>query len=139
MSKTVHIAGVLIENNEGQILVLLRPETDLEPNTYGLIGGGIKFWESKEKALSREVYEETKLKINPEDFKFLKTYRSAWKVSDLNINFELFSYKLDQLNPQIILDSNEAVGSLWETPRELYERKDLMIGLYVILKDIYGL
>lgn len=138
MVKAIHVIGVLIENNKGEILVLLRQKDRPEPNTYGPPGGGIKFLETKKAACIREIYEETKLKVNPDNLEFLKTY-DEWQSSGSNIKFELFRYKLDLENPDITLDANEAVGYMWQIPQRLYKRKDLMPGLYIILKDIYKL
>ena len=37
------------------------------------------------------------------------------------------------------LQSTEAVKFKWAKPDELYKEKDLMSGLYIILKDLYKL
>lgn len=138
MVKAFHATGVLIENNKGEILVLLRQKDRPEPNTYAPPGGGIKFLETKKAACIREIYEETKLKVYPDNLEFLKTY-NEWQSAGFDIRFELFRYKINEENPKIVLDPNEATNYMWQTPRELSQRKDLMRGLYIILKDIYKL
>lgn len=138
MIKTVNAVGVLIENNKGEILLLLRQKDRPEPNTYGLPGGRIELAEIKESACIRKIYEETKLKVIPSRLEFLKTY-NEWQSSGSDIKFEVFRYKLNEENPKITLDPKGAISYIWQTPKELYGREDLMSGLYIILKDLYKL
>ena len=138
MAKTIHAVGILIENKKGEILVLLRQKDRPEPNTYGLPGGKVELNEATKNACIRETYEETKLNVNPKDLEHLKTYND-WQSSGLDIKFEIFRYWLNEENPEIILEPTEATSYMWQTPKELYKRKDLMVGLYIILKDIYKL
>jgi len=137
--KIVHVAAVLLENENGEILVLRRLKNRPEPNTYGLPGGKVNASEDIKDACIRKVYEETKLTINSGKLVFLKTYNKEWQSEGINIIFETFRYKLPESNIEIVLDSKGASGFLWQTPQELYKRKDLMAGLYIILKDIYKL
>lgn len=112
MPKTVHGVAALIENPKGELLVLLRQKDRPEPNVYGPPGGGLKF---------------------------LKTYNHQWQSAGSNIKLDIFSYRINGSITQITINPAEATGYIWDTPQKLYARKDLLAGLYIILKDIYRL
>lgn len=134
MIKKVRAAGLLIENKKGEILALLRRNSKPEGRSWGLVGGKIKSKETKEEGIIREAYEEIKLKIQPKDFEFIKTFN--WKIDDLNIEFELFRLKAKS-NVNIVLSEKEFENYMWGIPRILFKRKNLMVGLYDILKVVY--
>lgn len=136
MAKKVHAVGVIFENEHGQILVLRRHPQDPEGTTWGLVGGKVEPGETKEATAIRETEEEISHIIDPSQLEFVKTY--YWDREDLDITFEVF--KLRTLADAITLeiDKNENTEHTWANPHELYMRKDLMIGLYPILEDVYG-
>ena len=135
MAKKVHAVGVIFENEHQQILVLRRHPRDPEGATWGFAGGKIEPGETKEVAAIRETQEEIGHSIGPSQLEFVKTYH--WDREDLDITFEVF--KLRTLSDAVTLeiDENESTEHMWSSPRELYKRKDLMIGLYPILEDVY--
>ena len=63
-------AGVLIYNEKGEVLLQKRSDD----GAWGNPGGSVEFGETVEEAAVREVYEETGLKIKPEDLKLFKIY-----------------------------------------------------------------
>jgi 8-oxo-dGTP pyrophosphatase MutT (NUDIX family) len=135
MAKKIHAVGVIFENEHQRILVLRRHPQDPEGATWGLVGGKVEPNESKETTAIRETQEEIGHVIDPSQLQFLKTYR--WDREDLDITFEVF--KLRTLSDAVTLeiDQNENTEHMWVNPSELYKRKDLMIGLYPILEDVY--
>lgn len=135
MTKKVHAAGVIFENEHGQILVLRRHPQDPEGATWGLVGGKIEPGESKEAAAIRETYEEIGHAIDAHTMQFLKTYH--WDRDDLDITFEVFKLLSPSNDITLEIEQNEHTEYMWATPEELYTRSDLMIGLYPILKDTY--
>lgn len=62
------LAVILNDNNE--VLLGYRKNTEWFPNTYGLIGGKIDEKESAIEAMIREIYEETGVKVADKDVKF---------------------------------------------------------------------
>ena len=66
-------ASVILENNEGEILLLLRDNKSTigYPNHWTLVGGKVEDGESPEMAANRELEEETGLKT---DLAFWKRY-----------------------------------------------------------------
>ena len=67
-------AEVLIENNKGEVLVLLRDDkpTIRYPNHWDFLGGGVEEGEAPEQAVRRELKEELELELP--NLKFLKAY-----------------------------------------------------------------
>ena len=135
MINKIHAVGVIIENKEGKILVLRRNKQDPEGQTLGLVGGKIMGEEDKFTAANREVKEEIGYDLDLSQLHFFKTY--FWKRDDLNITFETFKIFVSE-NPIINLQESENTEYYWLYPNEIYRRKDLMIGLYPILEDVYG-
>ena len=67
--------GILTWN--GRLLLEKRRDSDL----WGLIGGGVKSWETEEQAMAREVYEELGLRIRPQAFRRLKVYGEPGRIA----------------------------------------------------------
>jgi mutator protein MutT len=66
--------GIIIENNEGEILLQLRDEKPKRfPNSWVLIGGAVEGTESLEKAIKREIKEEMEIAVD--NFKFFKNFQ----------------------------------------------------------------
>lgn len=62
------LAIILNDNNE--VLLGYRKNTEWFPNQYGLVGGKIDEKESATEAMLREIYEETGVKVADKDIKF---------------------------------------------------------------------
>ena len=135
MAKKVYAVGVIFENEHRQILVLRRHPRDPEGATWGLVGGKVEPGEVKETTAIRETQEEIGHTIDPSKLTFLKTYH--WDRDDLDITFEVFKLQAVSEEVTVEIDENESTEHMWVSPGDLYKRKDLMIGLYPILKDVY--
>jgi 8-oxo-dGTP diphosphatase len=66
--KIVYVAAAALINSDGEILLAQRPEGKSMAGLWEFPGGKIEQGETPEAALSRELDEELKLKIAPEDF-----------------------------------------------------------------------
>jgi 8-oxo-dGTP diphosphatase len=137
MTKSIHAAGVIFENEHGQILVLRRHPQDPEGTTWGLPGGKVELDETEAATVKREVQEEIGHELTIEELQFVKSYH--WEREDLDIHFAVFTLPTQTEKVTIAIDANEHTEHLWASPKDLYARKDLMIGLYPILKDKYDL
>lgn len=135
MLRKVHAAGIIFEDEGGSVLVLRRHQNSPEGNTWGLVGGNIDEGENSSTAALREAKEEINHEIPPSELKYIKTYQ--WERPDLKLTFDVFKYKVVRKNMHLELDTEENMEHMWELPKVLRQRQDLMIGLYPILVDEY--
>lgn len=72
-----HLGANAIITCNGKLLLEKRRDSDV----WGLIGGGVKDWETEAQAMAREVYEELGLRIPKERFKKLAVYGEPGRVA----------------------------------------------------------
>ena len=72
-----HLGANCIITCKGKLLLERRRDSD----TWGLIGGGVKKYETERQAIAREVYEELGLRIPQERFKKLKVYGEPGRIA----------------------------------------------------------
>ena len=72
-----HLGSNCIITWDGKLLLERRRDSD----TWGLVGGGVKKWETTEQAMAREVWEELGLRIRPERFRKLKVYGEPGRIA----------------------------------------------------------
>lgn len=137
MIKQVHAVGIVFEDESGEVLVLKRHVNSPEAKTWGLVGGNIDPGEDALHAAVREAEEEIGHSISHEKLQYVKTY--IWVRDESTITFEVHKYPVLKHDIDIVLQSEEATDHKWVLPEKLYVQKDLMIGLYPILKETYGL
>lgn len=135
MAKKVHASATLIENENGEILILLRDRERPEGKTWGLVGGEIEEGEEKIEAAKREISQEIGANYDLDDLSFLETFH--WDRKDSDITLEVFRTRVKKNDLSIKIQDSEADEYQWITPEEAYKRKDLMEGLYPILERIY--
>ena len=62
---------------KGKLLLEKRKDSDI----WGLVGGGVKKYETEAQAMSREVYEELGIRISKERFQKLKVYGEPGRIA----------------------------------------------------------
>ena len=72
-----HLGANCMITWEGKLLLERRRDSD----TWGLVGGGVKKWETEVQAMAREVYEELGLRIPQERFRKLKVYGEPGRIA----------------------------------------------------------
>ena len=72
-----HLGSNAILTWNGKILLEKRRDSDV----WGLIGGGVKNWETEPQAMAREVYEELGIRIPKEKFRKLAVYGEPGRVA----------------------------------------------------------
>lgn len=72
-----HLGSNCIITCKGKLLLERRRDSD----TWGLVGGGCKKWETTEQAMAREVWEELGIRIPKERFKKLKVYGEPGRIA----------------------------------------------------------
>ena len=83
-------AGVIIHNNK----ILLH--RDINKSYYALVGGRIKFGETSDEAIVREIKEE--LGKDVEIIEFITVVENLFKLNNRNYQEYLFIYKLEFKN-----------------------------------------
>lgn len=107
--------------NENKILLLKRSRKEMEGSyinkleVWDLPGGGVKFFESCEKALFREVEEETK--INVEIVRAVGVH----DVIRNKIHLAVFTYLCQYISGEVVL-SSEHFDYCWLTLKEMEEQ-----------------
>lgn len=72
-----HLGANAIITCQGKLLLEKRRDSD----TWGLVGGGVKNYESEVQAIAREVYEELGLRIPKERFQKLGVYGEPGRIA----------------------------------------------------------
>lgn len=72
-----HLGANAIITCQGKLLLEKRRDSD----TWGLVGGGVKKKEEPVQAITREIYEELGLRINPKDLKKLGVYGEPGRIA----------------------------------------------------------
>lgn len=72
-----HLGSNCIIVHDGKLLLERRVDSD----TWGLVGGGCKKWETGEQAMAREVYEELGLRVPKGQFRKLKVYGEPGRIA----------------------------------------------------------
>ena len=116
-------ANAIITCN-GKLLLEKRRDSD----TWGLVGGGVKNWETPEQAIAREVWEELGIRISKERFRKLSVYGEPGRIaaycdgSVWRMVIVAFALELEQ-EPKITI-SAESRDMRFFSPEEL---KDIEI------------
>lgn len=72
-----HLGANGVITCKGRLLLEKRIDSD----TWGLVGGGVKKYETEAQAMSREVYEELGLRIPKEQFQKLAVYGEPGRIA----------------------------------------------------------
>ena len=72
-----HLGANVIISCGNRILLEKRRDCDI----WGLVGGGVKKYETELQAITREIYEELGLRISPDKFKKLAVYGEPGRIA----------------------------------------------------------
>ena len=76
-TRPAHLGVNAIITCNGRILMEKRRDSDI----WGLVGGGVKKYETEAQAMAREVYEELGIRIPKERFQKLKVYGEPGRIA----------------------------------------------------------
>lgn len=114
-NKQVDVVSLFVVYN-GKILLLKRQKNKPHEGTWGPPAGKGDDGENLEQAICRETFEETGIKITPDEItKDEKRYYV--RHDNIDFMFYVYSIKLDK-EPKVILRSIEHSGHAWFTPEE---------------------
>ena len=129
-----HLGANGILTCQGKLLLERRRDSD----TWGLVGGGVKDWETARHAMARETYEELGLRIPEERFQKLAVYGEPGRVAayqDGSIwRMVVVVYALDFPEEPRLRNSAESRELRFFTPEEL-KNIDIVITHSDIVED----
>ena len=137
---TTIIQKAIVKNNDGDLLILRRSNTDTRrPLEWDLPGGLFEYGEEMLFGVEREIKEETGLEVTGTKAVYSKTEHRIWENGEANAVF-LF-YLADAVKGNVVL-SNEHDMYKWVTLKEAIDlikydlHKELLIYLqtYKLLK-----
>ena len=76
-TQRAHLGANILIEWDGKLLLEKRRDSDI----WGLIGGGVKNYETQLQAAVREIYEETGLRVKPEELTKLKVYGEPGRIA----------------------------------------------------------
>lgn len=109
------IVCVWVYDGKGRLLLTRRAPEKSFPGTWENSGGAAKAGESSLRAICRELYEETGIRANQEDFELLASRR------DRDAFFDFYCLKNDTPLERIVLQQGETVDAKWVTFEEIHQ------------------
>lgn len=103
------VACVWVYDGKGNILLTRRAPEKTGAGSWENSGGAVKAGESSLQGVVRELYEETGIRADPEDFELLGTER------DRNTHFDHYCVQAEVSLNEIVLLPGETDGVQWAT------------------------
>jgi 8-oxo-dGTP diphosphatase len=133
--KRIPCVAIIIENMEGEVLLLLRDNksTITYPNHWTLIGGKVEQGETPEMAAHRELAEETGLKT---DLSFWKRYDREHPL--FIVDQYVYTGKVNVSSDSLVLGEGQALQFF--KPREIVRLKigygfDALLNEYFLIRE----
>ena len=119
-------AGVIIENKRKEILLQHRDNKPniLNPNKWGIFGGGIEKGEFPFETAIRELNEELNLKVNKKDLKLILKINLIFK------KYFIFRLKINS-KKKLIQNEGQAMGFF--SRKQALKKKNLVFLLRIFL------
>lgn len=132
-SKRTHYVDIILQNEDGQILFLVRNKNDeFEPGKYCLPGGHLEIGETAVAGVVRECEEETGIKIPISDVISIGDYIN----DDTHIHY-FFAEISNDVQP-VVLEEREQIQYEWVDFNEI-ENKDLLMNLKENLTNLINI
>lgn len=132
-SKRTHYVDIILQNEDGQILFLVRNKNDeFEPGKYCLPGGHLEIGETAVAGVVRECEEETGIKIPISDIISIGDYVN----DDTHIHY-FFAEVSNDVQP-VVLEEREQIQYEWVDFNEI-ENKDLLMNLKENLTNLINI
>lgn len=117
---------------DGKILLLLRQDHKNEPNTYWVPAWKVIPWEKKDKAILREIAEESGLQVDHVHY-FTTVYV---QFPTYEFVYHIYRKKINE-QPYIVINPKEHKEYIWRTPSEAL-KENLIQELGTCIKIFYG-
>lgn len=131
-----HLGANAIITCQGRILLEKRRDS----NTWGLVGGGVKNYETERQAIAREVYEELGIRIPQDRFRKLAVYGEPGRIaayrdgSIWRMVIVVFALDLDQ-EPDMTISAESK--DLRFFSKEEIKKIDIVITHSDIVEDLF--
>ena len=109
------IVCVWVYDGRGRILLTQRAPEKSFAGTWENSGGAARAGETSRQAIARELFEETGIRANPEEFELLASRR------DRDTFFDFYSLRDDTPLDQIVLQPGETSDVRWATFKEIHQ------------------
>ncbi len=109
------IVCVWVYDGQGKILMTRRAPEKSFAGTWENSGGSAQAGETSLQAITRELYEETGIRANPEEFELLETRR------DRDSFFDFYCLKNNTPLDRIVLQKGETDDAKWVTFAQVHE------------------
>ncbi len=103
---------VFIVSSDNRVLQI---KNSFGPNQWNFPGGGVKIGEDFKQTAAREIEEELKIKIKPEDFELLNQKPLVWRQNGVNMRCVFLQVQIDKKADKIDFEPNfEIVDWRWQ-------------------------
>ena len=109
------VVCVWVYDGKGRILLTQRAPEKSFAGTWENSGGAAQAGETSRQAIARDLYEETGIRANPEEFELLATRR------DKDAFFDFYSLRNETPLEQIVLQRGETSDVKWATFKEIHQ------------------
>ena len=108
------VVCVWVYDGEGNLLLTRRAPEKSFAGTWENSGGAALAGETSLQAIVRELFEETGIRANPEDFQLLNSSR------DRNCHYDFYCLKCRIPIEQVVLQPGETDGAMWASFDEVH-------------------
>ena len=109
------VVCVWVHDGCGNILMTRRAPQKSFAGTWENSGGAVRAGEQSRKAIARELFEETGISAQPEEFEFLSADR------DEHLHFHFYCLKRQMQQTKITLQPGETDDAKWVTFSQIHE------------------
>ena len=108
------VVCVWVYDGKGKVLLTRRAPEKTAAGTWENSGGAVKAGEDSLSAIVRELYEETGIRANPEEFELLDV------CTDRGTHYDHYCLRRDSAKVQVVLQPGETDGAQWVTFEQIH-------------------
>ena len=108
------VVCVWVYDGKGKVLLTRRAPEKTAAGTWENSGGAVKAGEDSLTAIARELYEETGIRANPEEFELLDV------CTDRGTHYDHYCLHRDSSKVQVVLQPGETDGAQWATFEQVH-------------------
>lgn len=108
------VVCVWVYDGKGKVLLTRRAPEKTAAGTWENSGGAVKAGEDSLAAIVRELYEETGIRANPEEFELLDV------CTDRGTHYDHYCLHRDSSKVQVVLQPGETDGAQWVTFEQVH-------------------